>query len=202
MKVVSVDVETTGLDPRKDQILEFAAVLFDLPGEPIDHFHRLVWHERIEGHPRALAMNAAILVELADADRPVSLKVVHVHGLYSDFRSWLYRHVGDAKVTLAGKNAGAFDLQFLRSLPGWRDDLFRHRILDPGSLYFNPGLDSDYLPDLATCRERAGLDKQVKHRALHDAIAVMECIRAYYDQEPYHVATQQGQGTAGSEGPA
>jgi len=105
IRFVSVDLETTGLDPKQDQILEVAAVTDD--GETL---HRIVHWDRVSGHPKAMLMNARLMEAVMDPTRSLSLADV-----ISDLRKWLERWSGrsPAKVTGAGKNFASFDLQFL-----------------------------------------------------------------------------------------
>ena len=60
MRYVSIDIETTGLDPETCQILEIGAVWDDWT-KPIDElpvYHRLVVHKEYRGSAYALALNA------------------------------------------------------------------------------------------------------------------------------------------------
>lgn len=74
MKYVSIDIETTGLDPKQDQILEFGAIVEDtneqLPFESIPKFRAIFLYERLSGSPFALYMNKEIIKEIADAKKP------------------------------------------------------------------------------------------------------------------------------------
>src|SRR5690349_12095405 len=79
MKYVSIDLETTGLDPENCVILELAAIIEDtktqLPREQCPIFHRYVDHgNRLAGEPYALVMNAALMkktMELSKAKDPL-----------------------------------------------------------------------------------------------------------------------------------
>ena len=83
-------------------------------------------------------------------------------------------------MTVAGKNYSSFDDKFLSRLSGWEDWVRLHRrVLDPGSLYFDPTID-DQLPNLAECKRRANLSENVSHTALEDAWDVCQLIRNYY----------------------
>ena len=67
MPYVSIDIETTGLDPETCQILEIGAV-WDNWTKPIDElpvYHRLVYHKEYRGSAYALAMNANLLRHLS-----------------------------------------------------------------------------------------------------------------------------------------
>ena len=65
MKYISIDIETTGLDPLKDQVLSFGAILEDttnpLPFDKIPKFHAAIKRDRIEGGLYAINMNKKLL---------------------------------------------------------------------------------------------------------------------------------------------
>lgn len=168
IRFVSVDLETTGLDPKQDQILEVAAVTDD--GETL---HRIVHWDRVSGHPKAMLMNARLMEAVMDPTRSLSLADV-----ISDLRKWLERWSGrsPAKVTGAGKNFASFDLQFLLAA-GIGGQTFRHRSLDPASWFAVP--EDEVLPDLATCAERAGIvdPADPKGRRIHEAYSDAETVR-------------------------
>ena len=63
LSYISIDIETTGLDPETCQILEIGAVWDDWT-KPIDElpiYHRLVYHKEYRGNAYALALNANLL---------------------------------------------------------------------------------------------------------------------------------------------
>lgn len=170
---VSIDLETTGLDPEYCQIIEFGAVIDDwiTPVEELPRYHRYIEHERIVGEPYALAMNAEILRKIA-----VEGGYPNEH-LFLSFVEWLQEYFPQLPVTVAGKNFAAFDLPFIRRLPDFRPRVFRHRYIDPGTLYWHPEVD-DAPPSTAECLERAGLDTYVPHTAVEDAMNVIRIIRS------------------------
>lgn len=168
---VSIDIETTGLDPEWCQVLEVAAVIDN--GGPIDElptFSMRVRHDRITGQPIGLAMNAELLRLMNTGYEPVE-----VGWRLSEF---LKRNGIDPKnVTAAGKNFAAFDRQFLVRLPEFNQYVhFKHRSIDPAMFYWRPETDT-CLPSTAECLERAGINKTVAHRALDDALDVVRLIR-------------------------
>jgi len=65
MKYISIDLETTGLDPENCQILTIGAVIEDTnnikPMEELPTFHAAILHRRIEGSPFAINMNKEII---------------------------------------------------------------------------------------------------------------------------------------------
>jgi DNA polymerase III alpha subunit (gram-positive type) len=179
---VSIDIETTGLDPETCQILEIGAVWEDwlTPVDRLKTYRRLVVHPEYRGCAYALAMNSELLRELAGPIRwPHILKPEQVA---ADFRQWLLAcGWPGGTLTAAGKNFASFDLQFLNKLPRFNDWVhIRHRVLDPGMLYWHPTDVS--VPDTKTCYKRAGLVAEVAHTAVADALGVVKLIRKYYDK--------------------
>ena len=73
MRLVSIDLETTGLDPRCCDIIEFGAVAFDsdkpdIPVEELPTFHAYIVRAVYQGEPFALGMHAAIFKRIADRE--------------------------------------------------------------------------------------------------------------------------------------
>lgn len=193
MKYVAIDLETTGLDPIRDQILQFGAVIGDtgkLDTEDWPGFEMNMKLSRVEGDPVALAMNAGILKEISD-----SVNTVDADTLAVSFRDWLKDsgfpvknpRIGDGileSVIAAGKNFGSFDLQFIKQW--WNYSLlrlvpFKHRILDVGSMWSQA--DDVVIPDLEECKRRAGVKGRVSHRALDDAHDVVACVQAWFRKQ-------------------
>jgi hypothetical protein len=175
---VSIDLETTGLLPETCQILEFGAVFDDWsrPVEECPTFHCYISHNSVTGSPFALQMNAAILRKIAtrQAGDP---DFCDMHELAGQFSKWMYRECGwplaEKQITPAGKNFASFDRGFLR-LHGF-DNFFHHRTLDPAPLFWRP--EDEKLPDSKACMERAGIEGDVAHTAVADALAVVRMIR-------------------------
>jgi oligoribonuclease len=190
MKYISIDIETTGLDPVENDILEIGAYLEDtnqqLPREKLPSFHCYVWKETYRGNAYALAMNAHIIgkiVQLKKDKDPSLLKPEEVAPAFKRFlhanrNQWSVETFvnGIGPFNLAGKNIAGFDLPFLNQLPEWNGIKFHRRIFDPAPLYFDP-ISDDVLPDLTTCKKRAGLSEYVAHIALDDAWDVISLIR-------------------------
>jgi len=83
-------------------------------------------------------------------------------------------------LNVAGKNFGTFDKLFLQQLPWWQKLIrTRQRVLDPAILMVDWKNDTS-LPNLTTCKERAGVDGIVTHNALEDAWDVIEVLRKFY----------------------
>ena len=83
-------------------------------------------------------------------------------------------------INVAGKNFGTFDKLFLEQLPWWQKIIkTRQRVLDPAILMVD-WLNDKSLPNLTTCKERAGVNGIVTHNALEDAWDVIEVMRKFY----------------------
>lgn len=94
-----------------------------------------------------------------------------------DHRTDLIYSYGDTKLTFAGKNVGTFDLAILDANVGFYQIPRRHRIIDPGSMLL--ALEDEKIPDLAECCRRTGVDDNVTHTAVEDALKVVRVIRAH-----------------------
>lgn len=177
MRFLSIDLETTGLNSDRCQILEIGAVVGDLTSAPVEtlpSFHRYIRHDQVIGEPFALAMNAEILRLIDDKNRT---DVVSPGKAVLDLLEFIHFHFGtEDRPTAAGKNFASFDLNFLNRLPGWSPRVFKHRSLDPAVFYWWPESDTE-LPNTETCLQRAGLPTGVKHRAVEDAMQVVELVR-------------------------
>lgn len=180
---VSIDIETTGLDPESCQIIEFAAVIDNWldPVDKLPTFQTYVRHWKIQGEPFALAMNSAILKEIANCKQvefepPFTTEKL----LLTQFAKWLRDHgIDPLDIQPAGKNFASFDRQFLQKLTGYRSHVkFKHRTIDPAMFYWTPGED---VPNTEECKKRATVhSKRVCHRALDDALDVVDLVREHW----------------------
>lgn len=186
MKYVSIDIETTGLDWRTCQTIEVGAVIddFETPIEKLPTFRCYIDHGIFAGEPYALSMHAEIFRAIA-RERSHNLEIfpdIYVFKpdkVADHFATWLSKNgiIPWDKFVVAGKNFGAFDKNFLDLLPGWKEEIrMHHRIIDPGSMYYVPGVD-DIPPNMEECFRRAQLPLVVNHKALDDAFDVVKLIR-------------------------
>lgn len=191
-RYISIDIETTGLDPESCQILEIGAVIEDWesPILELPTFHCYVRHLEYRGEPYALALNSKILGILAKSESKLDpdLKIYGPAHIEFRFNEWLKRnniHYLQDRITVAGKNFGSFDLQFLKRLLNFNQlaSRFRHRYIDPAMLYWEPNIDGSTLPDLKKCLARAGMTDEVTHTAVEDAQLVIKLVRHYYDRK-------------------
>jgi oligoribonuclease len=180
MRYVSIDIETTGLNPKKCQLIELAAVIDDLRvQEPLDKLPKFVaqvWRPMYKGEPYALQMHANFFKKIATRDP--SLNTMLENEVMDSLRIFLKKNGYNDKqgINVAGKNFASFDKRFIERLPKNDEVKFHHRVLDPAMLYFNP-CEDDALPDTKKCLERAGLSGEVPHTALEDALLVVKLIR-------------------------
>jgi hypothetical protein len=197
MKYVSIDIETTGLDPETCQILQVGAVIEDtqniLALDQLPRFNCIVEHQSYAGSPYALWLNSNLLKILGDMeslkkderlDYRKSHNILPVGTVATSFNMWLAAHgfaqsdTGAITINVAGKNFASFDKNFLVKLPTWTSKIqMRQRIMDPAILFMNWQQDGS-LPNLNKCIERAGLTGEVSHDAVDDAIDVVRVIRA------------------------
>lgn len=203
---VSIDLETTGLNPKTCQVLEFGAVIDDGREDvtTLPKFRAILKWDEIFGEPYALSMHPALFKAIATipevpaaltqdattvADPELDpLDPVNCMRKPSDlvplFLSFLQKHGIDTKKGFqpAGKNFASFDRPFLESgVPRWKNDVkIKHRTIDPGNLFWYPG--EEFVPDTKTCYQRAGLPEVVAHTAVEDALGVVLLVRAWREQ--------------------
>jgi oligoribonuclease (3'-5' exoribonuclease) len=188
VKYLSFDIETTGTEVKApDRILMLSAVVEDtsnlLPLDKLPHFTCFVAQDTYKGEAFALALNAWILKEIAQWEKtywkPQALQYIPKYKVYSGegwtdpFLTFLKEHFGKDRVTMAGKNVGTFDFQFL---PPHVQNRFRHRMIDPGSLFCN--FDKEVPPSLDEICQPLGMTA-VTHDAYEDALKVIEVIRRH-----------------------
>ena len=192
MRYVSIDLETTGTNPSRHQIIEFGAVIENTHKstelENLPHFKRIVKHTEYHGQAFALNLNARIFEELV---RPTwAVAICEPQELAEQFKNFLLNNGYEpdeekayVRLIAAGKNFAAFDLNFLKCLPHWYDHIrISQQILDPAIFYLNFKED-ERMPSLEECKKRAGFpDTAVTHDALDDALDVIRLLRQQYDR--------------------
>lgn len=178
MKYISLDVETTGLRPNYDQLLQVAMVVEDtelsgIPVEQLPYFCVIVKHEEIRGQLYALGLNGWILDLISGRTGAGSPHpILEQEEMFDAANEFLDRHFGNSgRINVAGKNAAGFDIRFL---PTGISDRFRHRVIDPGSVFVD--WSANCLPSLG---DLIG-ESVVSHDALEDARDVITCLRRSY----------------------
>ncbi len=187
MKYVSIDIETTGLDPKKHQIIEFAAIIDDLENQQdlskLPTFHRVVYSlDHIYTIDPYIAEMHSSLFKLLDQLKEnggksnLPFEATPDRFLATEFYEWITEQGLKFPINVAGKNFAMFDLKFLANLPNWNSIIdIHHRILDPGMLYVR--YSDEKIPNLQECLKRCEFGHKVKHTAVNDARDVISLIR-------------------------
>jgi len=155
------------------------------PIEALPRFQTYVLQDYYVGEPFALGMHSDIFKKIGSWKKS-GANVKSPGDLFPAFHTFLTTLAGYSvsegpiKLNVAGKNFGNFDSKFLEKLPHYGMLFkFHHRILDPAMLYFDPKED-ETLPDTKECMRRAGIDGEVQHTALDDALNVIKLLRKKY----------------------
>ena len=194
MRYLSIDIETTGLNPENCDIVQFAAVLDDLKNpKPLVELPKfeaiIIKRDGYQGHPFALSMHSNLFRKIDTAIKKnldvcpeTGVRFLQICELPQALEVFLLSNGFDQKygkmyVNVAGKNIGQFDLPFLNAkIKDWGSIKFLSRVIDPAILYFDIQNDIS-LPDMKTCLERADLAEEVAHTALEDALVVVKLLR-------------------------
>lgn len=175
--IISLDIETTGLDPNKHDILSIGAVNV----KTNDHFYAQIKH-------RDLCVNLESLkytdINLAKWEGECLNKVA------SDFYRWLWNQKQDTKDLLIplGFNVGSFDMKFLRNKLaiyscGIFDEYFHYRCIDLNSIIFYNSSNGIGTEDFDSLKKRVTKNAQqsicdnlenyppyIKDKGLHNAL--------------------------------
>ena len=187
MKIVSIDIETTGVNKLKDQICQVGAVIFDTASETFNP-KVMSWYVKLDpsdihGSLFAIKMNADIL-DICTAKWPekfdafdIMEKMLITKETFADtFKWWLDNNdaydEGEKSIVFAGKNVGLFDIPFMENFfDNFSSIRYKHRLMDPTPLCTLPN--DTVPPDLKTCIDRTfGGSHQVKHLGYCDAMDV------------------------------
>lgn len=198
MRYISLDIETTGIDPEQHEILSIGAVIEDtnnkVPLEELPKFYAIIPHKNITGNIKALDMNReliSIINEYNDCDfRDIKeledkykAKFYSKENIVEAFSKFCFKNdivCSHYNITFAGKNFGTFDKLFLEKLPHWKERIHTAKqIIDPAILYTDWKKDN-YLPSLSLCKIRLGIEGIVTHNALDDALDVVKILRNFY----------------------
>lgn len=203
LKYLSVDVETTGLDTRNDQLVEVAAILDDFsnlkPIEDLPRFHCYIKRDNFSGNPYALSLHADKFKKISEGGDDV----LGVGDFVMAFKNWIIDNNGYydksmfavdtelieelpmnatlekyrydiVKVVGAGKNFGSFDRAFLEnSSYGFKDHIKFAHRCIDVGDMYL-SVDDVVPPSLDECAERAGLDERC--RVNHNAMNEAEMV--------------------------
>jgi len=162
---VVIDLETTGLSPKSDRVLEIAVIQTSVLGEPLAYWSSLI-------NP-GVPVGATKIHGIKDSD------VVSSPTFESIADELLARLKGQA---ISAHNA-KFDLGFLRNefaRSGWIFPEVPTVCTMNASKYFLPQLTQRRLSD---CAKAVGLNESVSHRALSDASTTVGLLNYYLRRE-------------------
>ncbi len=193
-RIISLDIETTGLEVGKHVPISIGAVKTGIGGDSINSensfYVQLEWDSLVVD-PKAMQINKLDIVDPPRRDGVFNDKKFLLEGsMPADqgihaFAEWLGGPEDDFPMFAMGKNVGPFDLLMLRSV--WnlginREWPFHYRSIDLNSLFFalseinNYTFDSikERINNTAWCDvhrlfERSSMGEGCPHHALSDA---------------------------------
>lgn len=196
---VSIDIETTGVDTARAQILEIAAVIDDgrTPIEQLPRYEAIIAHkEFMYATPYAMNLNNGLIQRILKGEgisQEEALKgfVMFLNEASSCANRWDEDHgkKPTSRVSLAGKNAAVFDIPIIDEqtsmVSGYLNEMFRacknHRVIDAGNMFFKY---FGYIPTLEEIKKFMKDESPVTHRALDDALDVVKAVRFAYNDKP------------------
>jgi DNA polymerase III epsilon subunit-like protein len=187
MKIISIDLETTGSNPEIHQIIEFGAIIEDtnnpLPFEELPKLHFYVKHDNFVVSPYCLELHKNMWPIFNQREDKLNedKKVVGVDNIFSKLEFFLQQNeIPYGNLNVLGKNFGTFDKVFLERLDSFKEFRynFHRRILDPAILFTDWKNDLE-LPNLEACKERSAIfeNNTVQHTALEDAWETLQLLR-------------------------
>src|SRR5699024_2715242 len=122
MKYVSLDLETTALEPGNGSILSIAMVVVDTevvtkdtPLKELPSLHLLIGDSNLFGEAYALNMNSKLIESIVKEGEGFNGEYVFWENVEDRIKSFLLEHFGELKgINILGKNVG-FDLKWLHS---------------------------------------------------------------------------------------
>ncbi len=212
MKVSSIDIETTGTIPGFHQLIQFAIILDDFSKqEPLDRlpkFKCYIAHDHYNIDAKLASKNDVFhtLEIIGKISKMQQTKEFKLNGVAFDENGEMYvspfeisgilynffeKHnqlkdeAGKFVINAAGKNVGSFDIPFINNTFTDLKSYFTlsYRTLDPTILFMDP-LNDEELPNLTTCKERAGFKKtEVSHDAFEDALDIVSLLRYHFSRK-------------------
>ena len=163
MLIVGVDIETTGVDPKKARIIEVGFVVYDETGKQLATFEQR-FNPRIAIEEKAYAVHGISLADLKDA--PV----------FKEHAELIAKLITKADV-LVGHNGIGFDFPFIA------EELKRNGYKMPDVIEFDTMLEGRWAcedgkqPKLSELAFACGFeyDAEHAHSALYDTELMMDC---------------------------
>jgi oligoribonuclease len=162
MHYLWLDLETTGLDPEQDAILEIGAIVTDDNLSELATRRYLLdpgydWINEIDEHVLAMHCKSGLVHELEDPFNHFAYhELLHVEKLIV---ALVEPYLTDGKITLAGSGVGCFDMQVIRAQMPELAQRLNYYVIDVGCVRrFLRDICGVKLPELGA----------VNHRALDD----------------------------------
>ncbi len=193
---ISLDVETTGVNLDRSELLEIGWVVDDgtSPVEELISRNFIIARNTISyGEFFALDMNARIFKALKEGHPDIQLESFIARQLLMDmlhaaelavewdkFHGLFVEGKPNRKIQMAGKNYSGFDGIFVNGLLVRTDrtkefaQLAQHRVMDVGPMYAH---DFGYVPSLPEICKKHMNNAPVTHKAVEDAQLVVSLIR-------------------------
>ena len=207
MKYVSIDLETTGLDPETCQVLQIGMVIEDTvevwpsldtgrlvdlgpngrfpPVEDLPTFNAVIVRDRYVGEPYALGMHADIFKAIAEFHQHGTDRAIKVRGreCYFEDAGRVYREAMWWLKSQLGEppfNAAGKNLGSFDwpFLPASFTSLFRHRLIDAGNVALGARPEYWMKDRLPSLGDLTG--ETVAHDAVGDAQDVIRVLRTTY----------------------
>lgn len=174
MKIVILDLETTGLDIDYCSVLQLSAMFVDTEQPLSDStFNAYIHHEDFYCESNVLKFHQKLFEKVLTEGVPPQEAC-------NRFNAWLggFFNLGET-ITVAGKNVGNFDYPFLKRLFGYKCVggsvetgmfILGQRVLDIGSLYFRA--EDDGLRSLKQLCADENIPFEETHEGMADCLAI------------------------------
>lgn len=175
--MIILDIETSGLDPRKSSLLSIGAIDFDNPDDSF--YGECQVFPGAEINPKSLEINGFTSEQIRDSKKPATTDLLR------NFLNWLSEKKDQ---TIAGQNVH-WDVEFLRQELNRSkiDYKLGHRIVDLHSVAYAKVLEQKKEIPLKNNRTDLNLDKILElcdlaprkgaHNALEDCRLTEKCFR-------------------------
>lgn len=179
------DLETTGLDAKRDVILEAAFAVTDAELNVIDSKSWLVlspdWNAKVNVNLQVLEMHqkSGLIRDLRDANSTSrTASKCGITSVSNDIYNWLFDHGIQGKHPLMGSTIG-FDRKFLAEHMPQVESCFSYRSIDVSSIkelckVLNPNVYAEY--------EKIISGRVKPHRASRDVAATLEELEFYMNE--------------------
>lgn len=170
-KLLWVDLEMTGLDPKKDVILEVAILITDLNFQILDTYEALIKHDKntVEKllnanrwYREQVPENQALFLKSSD-------KAKDLNEVENELIEFIAKNFNNEIVTLAG-NSVHFDRTFIKQYWPKLDKLLHYRIMDVSSWKI-----------IMNNKYNIEFPKKNTHRALDDIYESIAELKFYLD---------------------